>query len=85
MKVTMFNNRHMMLGVYRHFKGKYYLAMHLAAHTETGETMVVYMALYGDGAMYVRPLEMFLSDVDKTEYPDVAQQYRFELMKEGML
>lgn len=85
MKVTMFNNRHMLLGVYRHFKGKYYLAMHLVTHTETGETMVVYMALYGDGAMYVRPLEMFLGDVDRAKYPDATQQHRFELVKEGML
>ena len=74
------NNRKLLRGIYRHFKGKRYLVLHCAEHTETGEQMVVYQALYGTGAMYVRPLEMLLGDVDKVKYPNASQKYRFEFM-----
>lgn len=49
---------------YRHFKGKEYLVLHLARHSETLEDLVVYQALYGERGIWVRPLEMFLEKVE---------------------
>ena len=68
--------------VYRHFKGKDYKVLVVAQHTETGEQCVVYQALYDDFAYYVRPYAMFASEVDREKYPEVEQQYRFELTEE---
>ena len=65
--------------VYRHFKGDYYLVEDLARDSETGELCVIYRKLYGDGGLWVRPLSMFLSKVDKGKYPNAPQEYRFEL------
>lgn len=64
-------------GTYRHFKGKLYDVLHVAEHTETGEKMVVYQRC-GEEKIYVRPYDMFASEVDHEKYPDVEQTYRFE-------
>ena len=66
-------------GIYKHFKGNYYLVENVAIHSETRETYVVYRALYGDNGLYIRPYDMFTSKVDKEKYPDVKQEWRFEL------
>ncbi len=64
--------------LFRHFKGNMYQIVCLATDSEDGKDMVVYRALYGDYKVYVRPLEMFMSEVDHAKYPDVTQKYRFE-------
>lgn len=65
--------------VYRHFKGDYYIVVDVAQHSETDEQLVIYRTLYGDGKLYARPYEMFMSKVDKEKYPNVEQEYRFQL------
>ena len=66
--------------MFRHFKGNLYLLIDIGEHTETREKMVIYKALYGTCGIYARPINMFLSEVDKVKYPNVTQKYRFEVV-----
>lgn len=61
-------------GIYKHFKGDYYIVEDIAINSETLEEMVVYRALYEDAKLYVRPLKMFVEEVNRNN-----QKYRFEL------
>lgn len=69
--------------LYRHFKGNIYQIRCLARHTETREMMVVYQAMYDTFEIYVRPLSVFMEEVDHVKYPDVRQRYRFELLQDA--
>lgn len=64
--------------IYRHFKGHLYEILAMAKHTGTGEDMVIYEDT-DTGNIFARPLESFMSPVDKVKYPDAGQEYRFEL------
>ena len=74
----MFERKIKIKGIYKHFKGNYYLVEDIATHSEDNTQYVVYRALYGDNTLYIRPLDMFLSKVDKEKYPKIKQKYRFE-------
>ena len=67
--------------IYRHFKGDLYIVVDIGINSETNEEMVIYRGLYGNGPLYVRPLDMFISEVNHQKYPNVKQKYRFQLKK----
>ena len=64
--------------VWRHFKGNLYRIEGVASHSETMESLVVYRKMFGDFSLWVRPLDMFMSEVDHDRYPNVEQKFRFE-------
>ena len=72
--------------IYRHFKGNYYKIIAVGHHSETKEQLVVYYGLTGKNSTLadpcIRPLDMFMSEVDHEKYPDADQKYRFERMYE---
>jgi hypothetical protein len=66
-------------GIYKHFKGNLYIVEDIATSSETLEKYVVYRGLYEDSPLWIRPLDMFLSEVNHEKYPNVKQKYVFEL------
>ena len=68
-------------GIYKHFKGDYYLVIDIAYNAEDMSKWVVYRSLYGDGKLFIRSLDDFLMKVDKEKYPNCDQVNRFELQK----
>lgn len=67
--------------IYKHFKGDYYIVLGTGINSETLEEYVIYRALYGEGKVYLREINNFLSEVDHVKYPNVKQKYRLELQE----
>ena len=67
--------------IYKHFKGDYYIVLGTGINSETLEEYVIYRALYGEGKVYLREINNFLSEVDHEKYPNVKQKYRLELQE----
>ena len=73
--------------IVRHFKREFvpqtgadnlYRILEFAKHSETGGSYVVYEALYGERDVYIRPYDMFMSEMVREEYPQVKLAWRFE-------
>lgn len=75
-----FYRQNMIGKTYRHFKGATYVVDGIAVHSESAELMVTYHRVGDPAKQWARPLEMFLSPVDKQKYPDAAQERRFEVL-----
>ena len=58
----------------------YYKIIGTGFYTQTNELVMIYEALYWPHSIFVRPYDMFMSEVDKEKYPDIKQKYRFELV-----
>ena len=71
----------MLYRVYRHYKGDEYLVVDVARHSETGEEMVVYRALYVEGQLWARPLAMFFDELEDEKVLKYGQRRRFELVE----
>lgn len=69
-------------GVYKHFKGHIIKVLEIAKHTETREMLVIYEH-YGTNVIWARPYDMFISKVDKEKYPEINQEYRFQLIEKS--
>ena len=78
-------NKLVVHGIYRHYKGDYYIVEDVATHSETGEELVIYRGLYngekfGQHHLCARPKAMFLEEISPEKCPkDHVQKYRFEL------
>lgn len=68
-------------GIYKHFKGDYYLVEEIAKDSNTLEDIVIYRKLYDDGSCWVRPIDDFLGEINKEKYPNIEQKYKFELIE----
>ncbi len=68
--------------IYRHFTGNLYRVVTLAQHSETGESLVVYQALFEDYKIFAKPLSLFMEKLDKEKYPQSASEFCFELQNE---
>lgn len=70
-------------GIYRHFKGNFYEVIGTATHSETGEEMVVYRALYGEHGLWVRPAAMWAETVNRDGYSGPRFSYVGESKMNG--
>ena len=68
-------------GIYRHSKGHIYKVLYVAKDSETLDDVVVYQDTTDESKIWVRKKDMFLSKVDRNKYPNITQEYRFELIK----
>ena len=68
--------------IYKHFKGNLYKVLAVAVHTESEEKLVVYQSVENPDRVFARPLEMFMSDIDRFRYPLIRAKYRFTLVSE---
>jgi Uncharacterized protein conserved in bacteria len=68
-------------GIYKHYKGDFYIVEDIATHTEMGGRLVIYRSLYGDTKLWARPYDMFTEKIDKEKTFDSDQEYKFELQE----